>query len=89
MLGSVDDAGSAKDSRWRPQPQLLAVLCLMRSEDWTFRAAAVRLAEHQELRGVLGLHGVPDYTTLSRLLRRLDAAVLEQTFITTGPGYPF
>jgi hypothetical protein len=28
------------------QPQLLAILCLMRYEDWTFRAAEVRLAEH-------------------------------------------
>ena len=28
------------------QPQLLAVLCLMRYEDWTFREAEVRLREH-------------------------------------------
>jgi len=27
------------------QPQLLAILCLMRCEDWTFREAEVRLAE--------------------------------------------
>jgi hypothetical protein len=27
------------------QPQLLAVLCLMRYEDWTFREAEVRLRE--------------------------------------------
>ena len=33
------------------QPQLLAILCLMRYEDWTFREAEVRLAEHAELRG--------------------------------------
>ena len=32
------------------QPQLLAVLCLMRYEDWTFREAEVRLSEHTELR---------------------------------------
>src|ERR1700760_4496604 len=31
------------------QPQLLAILCLMRYEDWTFREAEVRLAEHSEL----------------------------------------
>src|SRR6266702_5772448 len=31
------------------QPQLLAILCLMRYEDWTFRAAEVRLAEHAEV----------------------------------------
>ncbi len=44
------------------QPQLLAVLCLMRFEDWTFREAETRLREHQELRsgteitGRAGLH---------------------------------
>ena len=32
------------------QPQLLAILCLMRYEDWTFREAEVRLREHAELR---------------------------------------
>jgi hypothetical protein len=37
------------------QPQLLAVLCLMRYEDRTFREAEVRLHEHRELRGMLGL----------------------------------
>jgi hypothetical protein len=30
------------------QPQLLAILCLMRYEDWTFREAEVRLAQHTE-----------------------------------------
>jgi len=54
------------------QPQLLAVLCLMRFEDWTFREAEVRLKEHQELRAVLKLPAVPDYTTLYRFLRRLE-----------------
>lgn len=37
--------------RFRP-PQLLAILCLMRYEDWVFRAAELRLAEHGELRRV-------------------------------------
>ena len=47
------------------QPQLLAVLCLMRYEDWTLRKAEVRLAEqHGELRDTLGLRKVPDHTTL-------------------------
>ncbi len=54
------------------QPQLLAVLCLMRYEDWTFREAEVRLSEHGELRSALRLHSVPDYTTLYRFLARLD-----------------
>ena len=35
------------------QPQLLAVLCLMRYEDWTFREAEVGLSEHAELRSAL------------------------------------
>ncbi len=54
------------------QPQLLATLCLMRYEDWTFRETEVRLREHSELRRVLGLKSVPDYTTLYRFLKRLD-----------------
>ena len=37
------------------QPQLLAILCLMRYEDWTLRKTEVRLAEHSELRSALGL----------------------------------
>jgi hypothetical protein len=58
------------------QPQLLAVLCLMRYEDWTLRKAEVRLAEHGELRDALGLHKAPDHTTLYRFLRRLDERAL-------------
>jgi hypothetical protein len=53
------------------QPQLLAVLCLMRYEDWTFREAEVRLREHGELRVALELKSVPDYTTVYRFLQRL------------------
>lgn len=48
------------------QPQLLAILCLMRYEDWTFREAEVRLQEHSELRLALGLKQTPDYTTFYR-----------------------
>src|SRR5260370_19006322 len=59
------------------QPQLLAVLCLMRFEDWTFREAEVRLREHQELRAVLQLPAVPDYTTLYRFLRRLEDVTVD------------
>lgn len=47
------------------QPQLLAVLCLMRYEDWTLRKTEVRLAEHGELRSALGLGKAPDHTTLT------------------------
>src|SRR5215469_13377578 len=58
------------------QPSLLAILCLMRFEDWTFREAEVRLGEHQELRAALGIDRVPDYTTLYRFLRRVDTEVV-------------
>ena len=51
-------------------PQLLAVLCLMRYEDWTFREGEVRLREHRELRQALQLLSVLDYTTLYRFLKR-------------------
>jgi len=60
------------------QPQLLAVLCLMRYEDWTFREAEVRLGEHRELRQTLGLASVPDFTTLYRFLRRLDDQTIDR-----------
>src|SRR5271166_776810 len=48
------------------QPQPLAILCLMRYEDWTYHEAEVRLREHVELRRALHLSSVPDYTTLYR-----------------------
>ena len=60
------------------QPQLLTILCLMRYEDWTFREAEVRLAEHRELRQVLGLARVPDFTTLYRFLQRLDDSTIDR-----------
>ena len=60
------------------QPQLLAVLCLMRYEDWTFRETEVRLSEHRELRQVLQLGSVPDDTTLYRFLKRLDDKKIDQ-----------
>ena len=60
------------------QPQLLAILCLMRFEDWTFRETEVRLAEHVELRASLELHQVPDYTTLYRFFRRLDEEIISR-----------
>jgi Transposase domain (DUF772) len=60
------------------QPQLLAILCLMRYEDWTFREAEVRLSEHRELRQSLGLTSVPDFTTLYRFLQRLDDQIIDR-----------
>lgn len=60
------------------QPQLLAILCLMRYEDWTFREAEVRLREHVELRRALGLKQTPDYTTFYRFMRRLNAELIQR-----------
>ena len=71
------------------QPQLLAVLCLMRYEDWTFREAEVRLSEHAELRSALQLTSAPDYTTLYRFLTRLreeDVARALREIVRRMPG---
>ncbi len=59
------------------QPQLLAILCLMRYEDWTFRETEIRLQEHVELRMALGLKQTPDYTTFYRFMKRLDANLIQ------------
>ena len=71
------------------QPQLLAVVCLMRYEGWTLRKAEVRLAEHGELREALELDKAPDYTTLHRFLNRLDEWVLVRALgetVRRGPS---
>ena len=60
------------------QPQLLSILCLMRYEEWTFRAAEIRLGEHGELRRTLELQAVPDHSTLFRFMLRLEERVIEQ-----------
>ena len=54
------------------QPQLLAVLGLMRYADRTFRETEVRLRAHRELRRGWRLPSVPDYTTWYRFRKRLD-----------------
>src|SRR6185295_1836816 len=66
------------------QPQLLAILCLMRYEDWTFRETEVRLQEHVELRMALGLKHTPDYTTFYRFMRRLDAELIQRALQETA-----
>src|SRR5919106_3798055 len=63
------------------QPQLLAILCLMRYEDWTFRGTEVRLSEHAELRRVLQLEAVPDYSTLFRFMLRLEERVINEALV--------
>ena len=60
------------------QPQLMTILCLMRFEDWTFREAEVRLAEHSDLRRALSLERAPDHTTLYRFMRRVTDEVLDE-----------
>lgn len=45
------------------QPGVLAILGVMRYEDWTQREAEVHLAQHQELRAALGLVGAVGYQT--------------------------
>lgn len=63
------------------QPQLMAILCLMRFEDWTFREAEVRLAEHSDQRRALGLEHVPDHTTLYRFMRRMTDEMLDEVLV--------
>ena len=73
---SMPAYGSKYSKRLYTQHQLLAVLCLMRYEDWTFREAEVRLREHVELREALGMSRVPDHTTFYYFLRRLEEKTL-------------
>src|SRR5215467_9059453 len=70
------------------QPALLAVVCVMRYEEWTYRETEVRLAEHQELRDALGLARVPDHTTLYRCLHRLNERDFDQLLANTVQQMP-
>jgi hypothetical protein len=70
------------------QPQLLAILCLMRYEDRTFREAEVRLREHGKLRRVLGLQQVPDHTTMCRFLFRLPEEAIGRALAEVARRYP-
>ena len=60
------------------QPQLLAMLCVMRFQNWTFRETQQRLLEQPALRAALTLTQVPDYSTLYRFMRRLTLTVVDQ-----------
>jgi hypothetical protein len=66
------------------QPQLMTILCLMRFEDWTFREAEVRLAEHSDLRRALGLERAPDHTTLYRFMRRVTDETLDEVLVAVA-----
>jgi IS5 family transposase len=70
------------------QPQLLALLCVMRFEDWTYREAEVRLGEHGERRAALELSSVPDHTTLYRFLRRLKEEALAKALAEVVKRFP-
>lgn len=74
----VPPYGSKYSKHTFTQPQLMTILCLMRFEDWTFREAEVRLAEHSDLRRALGLERAPDHTTLYRFMRRVTDEVLDE-----------
>jgi hypothetical protein len=63
---------------------LLAILCLMRYEDWTFRETEVRLQEHSELRMALSLKQTPHYTTFYRFMRRLNTALIQTALQETA-----
>ncbi len=70
------------------QPQLLALLCLMRYADWTFREAEVRVNEHSDLRAILKLEAAPDYSTLHRFLDRMDEVALSQVMARVVRIFP-
>lgn len=79
VMEEVLPAYSSKFSKHTfSQPQLMTILCLMRFEDWTFREAEVRLAEHSDLRSALGLERAPDHTTLYRFMRRVTGETLNE-----------
>jgi hypothetical protein len=70
------------------QPQLLALVCLMRYDDWTFRDVEVRLAEHAELRRALRLGHVPHHTTVLRFLERTDPAMFDAVLAEIVRRFP-
>ena len=53
------------------QPQLFACLVLKTFLKTDYRGLAAHLADHSDLRAVLGLHTVPHYTTPQKASRRL------------------
>lgn len=76
--------GSKYSKHTFTQPQLMTILCLMRFEDWTFREAEVRLAEHSDLRRALGLERAPGHTTLYRFMRRVSDEALDEVLIAVA-----
>lgn len=88
VAGAVLPPYRTRFSKHLTQPQLLAILCLMRYEDWTYQEAEVRLSEHSELRRALGLPRVPDHTTLYRFLCRLPPEALAAALAAMVRRFP-
>jgi hypothetical protein len=70
-----------------PQPQLRALWCRLRDDDWTCRAVVGRRAAHTVLCLALGRRPVPDETTADRNLRRRAKAALERTWPAVVPQW--
>ncbi len=67
------------------QPQLLAVLCLMRYEDWTYREVEVRLREHSEVASGAGVAPRARRLCRTRQPRRRRARVaVDATGLSSG-----
>lgn len=70
------------------QPQMFALLLVMRYANWKFRSAEVRLAEHSELMAALGFSKAPDYTTLYKFMRRLDKNTVDMAVAEAARQMP-
>ena len=57
------------------QPQLLACLVLKEFSHLDYRGLAEHLADHPDLRALIGLNAVPHFTTFQKAAQRLLAAV--------------
>jgi len=60
------------------QPQLLAILCLMRYEGWTFREIEEWLWKQRRILRMLALKRVPDHSTLCRFQQRIEENFLNR-----------
>ena len=68
---ALPDYSSPFSPRKFTQPQLLAMLALRQFFKLDYRGTVERLAEWEELRDVLGLERVPDFSTLIHAEKRL------------------
>jgi hypothetical protein len=83
-LAALPDYAHRFSPRKYTQPQLFACLVLKTFLKTDYRGVAVHLAEHSELRTVIGLAVVPHFTTLQKSSRRLlRRPVAQRLFRTT------